>query len=114
MLLYQDDAEVLFPARVIPTLRDLRGDEFRALIDEVVAAGTPQSIEKLGFALMMIQLASCLTCTADSYRAMQGCTQCAHKVIRAYKGSDSDLVAHWRRACDEVRRWQATGQAPEV
>ncbi|MFP4323521.1 MAG: hypothetical protein ACLFTK_13800 [Anaerolineales bacterium] len=112
MLLYQEDAEVLFPARLIPSLRDQRGPEFRALVDRVLSAEAPDAVEVLGFSFMMIQLASCLTCTADSYRAMNGCTLCAHKVIRGYKGTDSDLVALWEQACAQVRHWQQTGQAP--
>lgn len=112
MLLYQQDAELLFPARVIPSLRNLRGEEFRQLVDRVSLCKSESDPEVLGFGLMMIRLASCLTCTADSFRAMNGCTACAQKTIRAYKGSDADLVREWERACQEVRKWQENRSVP--
>ncbi len=107
MLLYQEDAEVLFPARVIPLLRNLRGEEFRQLVDQVTACQAESQLEVLGFSLMMIRLASCLSCTADSYRAMNGCTACAMKTLRSFRGTDGELVEKWRAACEEVRLWQA-------
>jgi len=112
MLLYQNDAELLFPARVIPSLRELRGDEFRGLIDHLCGLSSSIDPEILGFSLLMIRLASCLTCTADSYRAMNGCTTCAMKTIRGYKGTDADIISQWRVACEDVRRWQETGAVP--
>jgi hypothetical protein len=111
MLIYQDDAELLFPPRVIPMLRNLRGEEFRQLVDRVLAHPQESHPEVLGFMLMMIDLNSCLTCTADSYRSMNGCSACAMKVVRSYKGSDADLVEKWREACQRVQTWQQERQA---
>jgi len=105
MLLYQEDAELLFPERLIPRLRDLRGDAFRNLIDQLIDSA-PNDPAVLGFSLMMVRMASCMTCTADSYRAMNGCTACAIKTISGYKGSDEELIQQWQQACDDVIAWQ--------
>lgn len=113
MLLYQEDAELLFPTRLIPTLAELRGAEFRGLIQQLSVYDDENHPEVLGFSLMMIRLGSCLTCTADSYRAMHGCTVCAHKTIRGFKGSDAELITLWEQACADVRHWQRTGKAPQ-
>jgi hypothetical protein len=107
MLLFQSDAEILFPSRVIPRLRNLRGPAFNALIDRVLSCPSQGDVELLGFVLMMIRLDSCLSCTADSYRAMNGCTACAIKTLRAFRGTDEDLLQRWEAACQEVRQWQA-------
>lgn len=114
--MYQRDTEMLFPMRVAPTLRDLRGQGWRRLVDR--ATRSPEgSLDQLAFCLMMIRLASCLTCQADSYRAMRGCTQCAAQVVRRFRGSDEDLVDLFERARTEIalhlesnaRRRQAVG-----
>ncbi|NJL95523.1 MAG: hypothetical protein HC915_18255 [Anaerolineae bacterium] len=111
MLLYQEDAELLFPTRLIPLLRDMRGQQFADLVDRVQGCGE-KDVETLGFVLMMIRLTSCLTCSADSFRAMNGCTRCAFKAIRGFKGTDADLIARWQAACADVQCWQAGGPAP--
>lgn len=113
MLLYQEDAELLFPARLIPTLRELRGEDFQQLVDRLKSHVDENHPETLGFMLMMIRLSSCITCTADSYRAMNGCTRCAQKTVRSYRGSDGDLVNQWESACQDVSIWQATGKPPQ-
>jgi hypothetical protein len=112
MLLFQEDAELLFPARLIPAMRDLRGADFRDLIDRLQNCHSEGDPEVLGFTLMMVRLGSCMTCTADSYRAMNGCTYCAKKTVRGYKGTDVDLRAEWESACREIEHWRLTGEAP--
>ena len=113
MLLFQEDAELLFPARLIPVLADLRGEDFRDLIESLQQCPAESDAEVLGFTLMMIRLGSCMTCTADSYRAMNGCTYCAKKTVRGFKGSDEDMRAEWETACREIEHWQQTGEAPK-
>jgi len=110
-MLYQRDAEMLFPARVTPLLRDLRGREWQQLIDEVVNQ-SDGSLVQLAFGLMMIRLNGCLTCHADSYRAMHGCTLCSQQAVLRYKGTDEDFVAAFEQARRDIRHWQATGEAP--
>jgi len=98
---YHSDTEILFPMRVAPTLRDLRGRRWRQLVDR--AAQAPNSaLDQLAFSLMMIRLAGCLTCHPDSYRALRGCTACASQVIRRYRGEDEDLAAQFQRAKTDV------------
>jgi hypothetical protein len=93
---------MLFPMRVAPVLRDLRGPAWRRIVDRGLMA--PEgSLEELAFSLMMIRLASCLTCHTDSFRAMRGCTSCATQVIRRFRGSDDELVECFERAREDVR-----------
>ena len=84
------DTELLFPMRVIPKLRELRGAIWRDLIDHILQKDT--SIEQLGFVLMMVELCSCSTCNSYSYRAMRGCTACARSTISRFREDDTVLV----------------------
>jgi hypothetical protein len=110
-MMYQSDAEILFPTRVIPSLRNLRGVEWQQLIDHVLAQPAG-SIGRQAFVLMMIRLDGCLTCHADSYRAMRGCTLCAQQTIARFKGCDQDLVALFEEAQADIRHWIDTGEVP--
>jgi hypothetical protein len=110
-MMYQSDAEILFPVRVIPLLRNLRGQVWQQLIDQVLAQ-PPDSIEMQAFTLMMIRLDGCLTCHADSYRAMRGCTLCAQQTITRFKGSDEELLAAYEQARQDMLHWHATGEVP--
>lgn len=112
-MLYQRDAEILFPARVVVALRGLRGEKWRALVDHVLAR-PEHDPDVLAFSLLMIRLDGCLTCHADSYRAMRGCTICARQSVSRFKGTDEDLIAQWEAARGEIVRWMQTGEAPVV
>lgn len=99
--MYNADTELLFPSRVISSLRNLRGDAWRDLVDRVDAL--PQdSVDHLAFVYMMVRLGGCVSCNADSFRAMRGCTQCARQTIRRYRGSDQELIAQYQQARQEV------------
>lgn len=112
-MLYQADTDMLFPPRVIPSLAGLRGGEWQSLVDHV--ARLPQDHpETLGFMLMMVRLDGCLSCHADSYRAMRGCTLCAQQAVVRFKGTDGDLVARWQAAVRDIRRWLEESILPEV
>ncbi len=97
--------ELMFPHYVIPELRDLRGAEWAALVDQVgrVSEGHEES---LAFVLMMVRLNSCMACETDSYRAMRGCDACSIQTLRRFKGSDSDLMTAYAQALDDVRHYQ--------
>jgi hypothetical protein len=96
--------ELLFPHHVIPSLRNMRGEEWRELVNRVLSV--PESHElSLAFVLMMIRLNGCLACETDSYRAMRGCTACAVQTLRRYKGSDRELLRLYQQALDEVRQY---------
>ena len=89
--MYNSDTELLFPSRVIPGLRTLRNDKWAELID-LVSDKNPNAVEYMAFVLMMVRLGGCLSCNADSFRAMRGCTQCARQTVRRYRGTDQELV----------------------
>ncbi|MBN1680021.1 MAG: hypothetical protein JW966_06990 [Anaerolineae bacterium] len=110
-MLYQEDAEVLFPARVIAVLRDLRGEQWQVLVSYVITRAEDDP-DLLAFSLLMIRLSGCLSCHADSYRAMRGCTQCARHSVLRFKGTDDDLIRLWQSARDEVLRWLSSGEPP--
>ncbi len=107
-MLYQNDAEVLFPARVIPSLRDLRGEDWEAFVDRV-SAQPENDPDVLAFSLMMIRLNSCMTCNSDSYRALRGCMHCAQHVVSKFKGTDKDLIERWQAARSEIIEYLQLG-----
>lgn len=99
--MYTDNA-LLFPHHVIKTLRDLRGPEWASLVNRV--ANLPETHEEtLAFMLMMIRLNGCMACETDSYRAMRGCTACAHQTLRRFKKDDSYLIAVFNEALEDIR-----------
>jgi len=90
--MFNTDTEILFPVRVIPSLRDLRGEEWHNLVDYVILQ-PDDSAAKIAFTALIVRLGGCGACNADSFRAMRGCTQCARLTIKRFKGSDSELIA---------------------
>lgn len=89
--------ELLFTPRLIPQLRNLRGEAWAELIDSLT--GLPETHpDALAFALMMIELGSCLTCEMDSYRAQRGCVVCAQQTIISFKGTDKQLIKRFEKA----------------
>jgi len=102
--MYHEDTEMLFPARVIPALLDLRGDLWRELVLRVNAS-EPEAIDRLAFVLLMIRLGGCSSCQSDSFRAMRGCTQCAQQTVRRYRGSEQDLIKGFNDARNDVEKY---------
>lgn len=100
--------ELMFPHYAIPSLRNLRGPDWRALVDHVVALPEEHE-ETLAFMLMMIRLNGCMSCETDSYRAMRGCAGCALQTLRRFKGEDADLLRCYAEALAAVRAY-ASGQ----
>ncbi|HLA44139.1 MAG TPA: hypothetical protein VJZ27_11920 [Aggregatilineales bacterium] len=100
--------EIMFPAYVIPDLRDSRGSVWNALIDRVTSL--PETHEEvLAFMLMMIRLNGCMECETDSYRAMRGCGACALQMLRRYKAPDEDLLAAYEVALRDIRKFIEQG-----
>jgi hypothetical protein len=93
--------ELLFPNYVIPALRDMRGVEWRRLVDQVTSLPETHP-EHLAFMLMMIRMDGCMECETDSYRAMRGCVLCATQMLRRYKGNDRELLASYQQALDDI------------
>lgn len=112
-MLYQTDTELLFPSRVIPSLADLRGPLWKSLVDHILTLA-PDHPDVLGFVLLMVRLNGCLTCTADSYRAMRGCTQCAGNTTHRHKSTDEALLAEWQTARQDILNWVEFGTFPET
>jgi hypothetical protein len=99
--MYNPETDLLFPPRVLPVLRDLRGIAWQGLVTHVIAAG-PDSLEQMAFVLMMARLNSCATCNADSFRAMTGCSICAKQSLKRFHQTDEALVALYQAANTEV------------
>ena len=104
--MYHSDTEILFPMRVAPGLRDLRGRKWRRIVERSLEA--PDGEEpQLAFGLMLIRLAGCLTCHPDSYRALRGCTACATHVVRRHRGDDDELGELYQRAQSDIASYLA-------
>ena len=100
--MYNRDTDLLFPPRVIPTLRDLRGEAWRELVERVIYL-EPTHLDRLAFVLLMIRLGGCTSCQSDSFRALRGCTQCAYQTIRRFRGSDDDLITLFNESRKDVQ-----------
>ncbi len=102
MSLYNPDTEVLFPMRVAPSLSSMHGPGWRALLERVSSPeATP--LERCAFELMMVKVCGCANCSADSFRGMRGCTQCARlSVKRSKTASDDEWAAQFAQAQREV------------
>ena len=94
-------AELLFPPRLMSSLRDLRGPEWANLVLRAakLAETDPDS---LAFTLMMIRLDGCVKCHEGSFKYMRGCQLCATQTIMQFKGSDADLVALYQKARRDI------------
>ncbi len=101
--MYNNDTELLFPPRVMQALVDQRGTEWAALINRVRVM-PEDSLDHLAFVLMMTKLNGCLSCNADSFRAMRGCTQCAVINVRRNKSKDQELIKQYEKARSEIER----------
>ncbi|MBI5929085.1 MAG: hypothetical protein HY862_07245 [Chloroflexi bacterium] len=105
-MLHQPDTEIIFPPRVIPSLRNLRGPEWREFVDGLCQHTTNDThADILAFTWMMVKLNSCLACHADSYRAMRGCTLCSQNTIGRFKGTDAELIACFKVAREDILAW---------
>ncbi|RPI27439.1 MAG: hypothetical protein EHM70_17845 [Chloroflexota bacterium] len=102
--MYNIDTDLLFPPRAIPALRALRGEPWQELVDRVMVQ-EPTAADRLAFVLMMIRLSGCVSCHADSFRALRGCTQCAYQTVRRYRGSDQDLLTLFADAHTEMEKY---------
>ncbi len=106
------DSEILFPASLIPNLRDARpGLAWQKLIDRLSRADEHDE-QVLAFTLMMVRLNNCLTCDLDSYRATIGCLQCSRRTLRTFRGKDEHIAEKLQEARNEVHKFlKSTPQA---
>ncbi len=90
-------ADLLFPAHLINSLRGLRGEEWRMLVDRVAALPETHP-DSLAFVLMMVELNGCLRCNSNNYKFLRGCFLCATQTVQSFKGSDRELLDMYGRA----------------
>lgn len=96
--------ELVFPPRLIPSLRDLRDPEWAQLVDRINTL-EPSHLDRVAFELMIIRWSGCINCQADSFRAMQGCIQCAAQAVRRYRGSKTDFQNIFTETIYEVNEF---------
>jgi len=96
--------------RVAPHLEELKGPEWRELVQRAVAS-PEASPEQLAFSLLLIRINGCLTCHTDCYRAMRGCTVCAVTSIRRHRDGGPELVAMYEQALEDVRQYLSGQEA---
>ena len=104
MMTVNPRTELLFPPHLIPDLADLRGDEWRKLVERVASLPETHS-DTLAFCLMMIRLNACLGCVSGSYRFMRGCELCSQQTIARYQGTDDELIALFYQAKEDLEQY---------
>ena len=97
--------ELLFPPHLIPDLKDLRGQEWRELVEYI--AHLPETHpDTVAFCLMMIRLNACMGCVSGSYRFMRGCELCSQQTISRFQGTDEELIALFHQAKEDLARYE--------
>lgn len=105
-------AELLFPPRLIPSLRSLRGPEWADLVTRV--AKLPETDpDSLAFSLLMIRLDGCVKCHEGSFKYMRGCQLCATQTVMQFKGADADLLTLYQKARRDLDAYLAGEPVPD-
>lgn len=104
-------AELLFPAHLISSLRDLREEEWQKLVDRVAALPETHT-DSLAFVLMMVELDGCMKCNSNNYKFLRGCYLCATQTVQSFKGSDQELLDMYERAKQELSLQLQQGVVP--
>ena len=99
--MYSYDTELLFPPKIIPTLRGLRGRDWANLIDQIDQSVNDDLVQ-IAFVLLMVRMNGCMTCSSDSYKAMRGCYRCSSLSIHWFPGTYLDLNRLYRDALNEM------------
>jgi hypothetical protein len=94
--------EFIFPPQAIPAMLGMRTGGWDGLV-ETVLHSRPSSPERAAFVLMMVRLAGCVSCQADSFRAMRGCVPCSRQAIRRFAGEEAELAQQYHTALEQVR-----------
>lgn len=110
--MYHEDTEMLFPMRAVGSLGDLRGVVWKRLVERI-ASLEEDDPDALAFGLMMIRMSGCLTCQADSFRALRGCTACARQAVMRFRGTDSEFLRLYERARKEIMAYLASEKETE-
>ncbi|MEM7131732.1 MAG: hypothetical protein AAF702_35795 [Chloroflexota bacterium] len=107
----QTKAELLFPAHLISSLRDLRGPEWEALVDRVTELSETDP-DSLAFVLMMIELDGCMKCNSNNFKFLRGCFLCATQTVQSFKGSDKELLKMYAKAQKKIEKELSKGIQP--
>jgi hypothetical protein len=99
-------ADLLFPPRMIASLRNLRGPEWAALVDRVTKVPETDP-ESLAFTLMMVRLDGCVKCHEGSFKYMRGCQVCAVQTVMQFKGTDDELLVLYQKARRDIDAYLA-------
>lgn len=111
--MYNSDTEVIFPERVIPALKNLRGHDWEQLIDSLDITAEDR-LPVAAFVLMMVKICGCASCNADSFRAMRGCLQCARQSVKRVRTPDKELINQHQDLCAELGKYvRSRGKPPE-
>ncbi len=94
-------AELLFPPRLIASLRTLRGPVWAALVERILKLPETDP-DCLAFTFMMVRLSSCVKCHEGSFKYMRGCQLCAAQSVMQFKGDDNALLALFEKARQDV------------
>jgi len=96
--------DLLFPPYVVPSLKYLRGSMWQELIENLMNLND-LTRERLAFIHMMVNLSGCVTCQADSFKAMRGCSQCALVTIKRFRGNDRELIDKYLESLRTINRY---------
>lgn len=99
----QTKAELLFPAHLIPSLRELRGPEWQDLVDRVTQLPETDP-DSLAFVLMMIELDGCMKCNSNNFKFLRGCFLCATQMVQSFKGTDEELLDMYGKAQIQIKK----------
>lgn len=100
----ENGADLLFSPIFISGLRNLRGSPWQELVDRV-ANLDHLAKDRLAFVLMIVQISGCITCQADSYKAMRGCALCSLQTIKRFRGSDQNLLDKFEESKLEILQY---------
>lgn len=103
-MIYNSNAEILFPLRLLPEVKVVRGESWTQLID-LISAANSQTIDRLAMELLLVRLAGCMNCDSDSFRAMKGCEFCIRQVLRRFKGTDAELIRSFEQSKKEMNKF---------
>jgi hypothetical protein len=95
------ETDLLFPSYAIPSLLNTRGEKWQSFVQDISSLDI-SSLEIMALTLTMARIGNCVFCNSGSYRAMQGCRQCAQQAVNRFRGSDDDLLDLYTAAKAEV------------
>ena len=103
--MFNPDTDFIFPSRVIPKLRNLRGDRWCELVDHAGQVD-PMDRDHLAFILMMVRVNGCESCNTDSFRAMRGCTSCSVQTLERSPEGEKEFLRRFEKAQKDMEKYQ--------